>query len=197
MSKSKQSDEKSDLKSKKPDFKKSAFHFNLSENRQKNAGFLMNDGSIVDRLPRIQTRQNFQRVVRPHLDIPDDQLNPTQQQFLESSDINRIVRRAQKTGVLPQMKGSPIYGDFSDVPSFQEAQNLLIIANEQFAGLTAVTRARFNNDPAEFLQFATDPKNADKMVEFGLAQPKAIPPEAPIQKVQVVNSEPPKDQPKT
>ena len=96
MSKSKQSDEKSDLKSKKPDFKKSAFHFNLSENRQKNAGFLMNDGSIVDRLPRIQTRQNFQRVVRPHLDIPDDQLNPTQQQFLESSDINRIVRRAQK-----------------------------------------------------------------------------------------------------
>jgi hypothetical protein len=43
-------------------------------------------------------------------------------------------------------------------------------------------RAKFDNDPGEFFEFCTDPKNADEMVQLGLREappspelPSAVP----------------------
>ncbi|QXP08056.1 MAG: internal scaffolding protein [Arizlama microvirus] len=47
--------------------------------------------------------------------------------------------------------------------------NIVALANEQFANLSAHVRKRFQNDPQEFLQFTSDPENLPEMVKLGLA----------------------------
>lgn len=98
--------------------------------------------------------------VNPSLTDPSD---------AEDSDINKIVERALKTGVMPDQASEGLYGDFSDVPSYQEALHIVAHANEQFAALDARARFRFENNPEKFLAFVSDPRNAKEMVELGLA----------------------------
>lgn len=101
----------------------------------------------------------------------------TKQADKEAADINNIVRRYEKTGELPNMiSRDPIWGDFSDVPTFQEAFVVVAKAEEQFAALDAPIRNRFGNDPAEFLRFATDPSNLEEMRTLGLLKPVIAPP---------------------
>lgn len=103
----------------------------------------------------------------------------TQQQFKAECDINNIMAKYKKTGVLPSLiKADPRYGDFSDVLDYQESLNIVMHANDQFAALSAKVRRRFDNDPAKFLEFTADPKNAEEMIDLGLATRKL--PEAPI-----------------
>jgi len=78
------------------------------------------------------------------------------------------------SGVLPQRSGNPLYGDYSEVPEYQEALEVVRVAGEQFRGLSARNRERFNNDPAQFLDFVSNPSNAQAMAEMGLMKPEAI-----------------------
>lgn len=105
----------------------------------------------------------------------------TKQSDAEGCDINRIMKRYEKTGALPDMiKMNAQYGDFSSVPDFQEALNIVNKARAQFNALDAHIRNRFNNDPAEFLDFATNPANQEEMIKMGLAERKPVaPPEPP------------------
>lgn len=94
----------------------------------------------------------------------------TRQQFRKESDVNHIVKQFSKTGVLPHVQNREgRYGDFSDVPTYQEAMQVVFDAQEQFAGLSADVRKRFHNDPEEFLEFVNDSSNLDEMVKLGLA----------------------------
>lgn len=94
----------------------------------------------------------------------------TEQSHKESCDINVILRNALSQGQLPDMiKSNPQYGDFSTLPTYQESLNTVIHAQDQFAALPALVRERFQNDPGQFLSFATDVKNIDEMVKMGLA----------------------------
>jgi len=86
-----------------------------------------------------------------------------------------IMKRYEKTGVLPNMiLKNPVYGDFSSVPNYQEALNIVRIAQEQFNGLDASVRNRFDNDPAKFLDFATNPENVEQMAKMGLLKPEVV-----------------------
>lgn len=90
----------------------------------------------------------------------------------DSCDINKILERYTRTGQLPDMiRREPRYGDFSEVPTFQEALEVVQRAETQFAGLSARVRERFHNEPAEMLAFCSDPKNAEEMIKLGLALP--------------------------
>lgn len=94
----------------------------------------------------------------------------TKQSFKDEVDANNILRKYTETGVLPSSnRGSPLYSDFSNVPSYQESLNTVMKAEEQFAGLPAIVRNRFHNDPGEFLAFATNPDNSKELVKLGLA----------------------------
>jgi phage internal scaffolding protein len=107
----------------------------------------------------------------------------TQQQFKEESDINNILKKFENTGQLPEMiKAQPQYGDFSTVPDYQEAMHTISKAVEQFEALSSKIRDRFQNNPENFLAFATDPTNVDEMVSMGLAEAKKIltPEEIPV-----------------
>lgn len=110
----------------------------------------------------------------------------THQAHKRECDINQIMLKWQKTGVIEHANTySGSYGDFTAVPeNYQEAMNSVINAQEMFMTLPSSIRRQFDNDPGQFLDFATDPKNADQMVEMGLAsQPLEVietpPPAAP------------------
>lgn len=99
----------------------------------------------------------------------------TKQSDLKDTDINAIMKRFERTGQLPDMIAhTPRYGDFSEVPSYQEALEIVNLANDQFSNLDANVRNRFDNDPAKFLGFATDPKNMDELEKMGLLKPEVV-----------------------
>lgn len=103
-------------------------------------------------------------------DLGDFEPTKTKQSDAESADINWIMKRYEQTGQLPEMiRGEPSYGDFSDMGSYQEALNIVQFAQAQFYALDAHIRARFGNDPAQFLAFTNNPENAAEMVKLGLA----------------------------
>lgn len=99
------------------------------------------------------------------------------QSFKDECDINGIMRRFEKTGLLEhanEYAGS--YGDFTDVPQdYQAAINQVMAAEQMFMTVPAKIRARFANDPGQFLAFVGDPANGDELVRMGLADPRPAP----------------------
>jgi len=102
----------------------------------------------------------------------DDSL--TQQQFKDESDINTIVDRFMKSGVLPTSASMPQFIDYEGVFDFQSAMNAVRSADENFMRMDARVRARFNNSPQEFLEFFADPANTSEAIRLGLAIPQAV-----------------------
>jgi len=98
----------------------------------------------------------------------------TQQQFKEEADINTIVDRFMKSGVLPTPASMPQYVDYEGVFDFQSAMNAVRQADENFMRMDAKVRARFNNSPQEFLEFFANPENTEEAIRLGLAIPSAV-----------------------
>ena len=96
-----------------------------------------------------------------------------QQQFRDETDINEILRRFNITGQLPDNVRVPHYGDFTGVSDYQSALNAVISANESFMALPAETRAIFNNNPQELLEFVSSESNRDRAIELGLIDAKS------------------------
>lgn len=90
------------------------------------------------------------------------------QSFAEEVDINTIVRRFGISGQLPVDVRMPTYEDFSDVTDYHSAMNAIAEANEAFETMPAEVRARFHNNPAEFVDFCSDEKNLDEARKLGL-----------------------------
>lgn len=104
----------------------------------------------------------------------------TNQADAVDADINVIVKRYVRTGVLPVIERPPLDGDFSDsVTDYQSALALINRADDSFMSLSADVRKRFDNDPGAFVAFCSDPANLDEMRKMGLAVPKPEEPEAP------------------
>lgn len=94
----------------------------------------------------------------------------TKQSFKDECDINNILKKFRLDEIIEAQKHSPdLYQDVSDVAEFHEAQNVIVRAKEQFEALPSYVRETFRNDPALFLEFASEPKNIDAMGEMGLA----------------------------
>ena len=94
----------------------------------------------------------------------------TKQSFRRDADINYIVAKARKTGILPCLAQPQTYGDFSSVDSYHAAQNLVISAHERFMSLPSGVRDRFKNDPGEFLKYASDPKTPRHLLRWVLGR---------------------------
>ena len=117
----------------------------------------------------------------------------TQQHFKDECDINVIIARHDTTGLwckpgdLAKVR-QPLFDDFSVVPDFMDAQNFLIEAGELFDALPSRVRKRFNNSPAELLEFLNDPANAAEAVALGLV---SAPAPSPAPSEPVVEPAPP------
>lgn len=113
----------------------------------------------------------------------------TRQEFAADCDINTIMSRYEKTGVISHVNQvQPAYLDLSETPDLQGALHLMDAARAAFAGLPAIVRREFDNDPVKFVGFAQNPDNIDRMREWGLAEP--LPPEPAPTKVEIVNPAP-------
>lgn len=91
----------------------------------------------------------------------------TKQSFAKECNINTIVNKYQKTGMLPCVDGG-MYGDFSNVADFQIQRNRINAVTAFFKSLPAEVRAKFNHDPALMLGFAQNPANYEEAVKLCL-----------------------------
>lgn len=95
-----------------------------------------------------------------------------QQHLAEETDINRIMAKYQKTGILTHVnRYAGEYGDFSGVPDYKEGLERIQAAEDMFMSLPSSIRDRFKNDPANFIEFATNSDNLEEMRKMGLAPP--------------------------
>lgn len=92
-----------------------------------------------------------------------------QQSLMDETDIKNILKKYGRTGLAPVMQDPGLYGDFSNVPSYQESLEIVAKAQEQFDLLPSETRKKFDNDPAKMLAFCTNPANLEEMRKLGLA----------------------------
>lgn len=109
----------------------------------------------------------------------------TRQADKDDCDINVMMARYQSTGVEPRVNPRAAqWGDFADVPTYQEALNVVRQADEDFALLPAEVRERFGNDPSGMLRFLSDEENRAEAIKLGLVNPPAA--EPPPQRVEIV-----------
>ncbi len=106
----------------------------------------------------------------------------------DECDINRILARYRETGYLvdPLHPGTrkPLFGDFTDIPDYQAALDLIAKADDAFMKLPAKIRDRFSNNPQEIFDFLNDEKNRDEAVKLGLIDSKPeVPTTDPAQEV--------------
>lgn len=102
-----------------------------------------------------------------------------QQQFKDEVDINTIARNFGMTGRLPENVRMPTYGDFEDVVDFRTALNAARRAAHSFMQMPAEVRARFSNDPQQFLAFCSDEANRAEAAKLGLVVSLPVPASVP------------------
>lgn len=111
----------------------------------------------------------------PHALYCDDP-SLTKQSFAEECSIDEILRRAQNgQDISGSLSGRVArYGDFTNVPNFHEAQNLIARANAAFMELPWQVRERFSNDPAVMVEFLQHDENYEEALKLGLLSPEAV-----------------------
>lgn len=101
---------------------------------------------------------------------PDE--NMTEQHHAEDCDINNIIAKYTRTGVLGDPFAMPSvsaqFGDFTAISDYQTAMNNLIQAQQAFEALPAALRKEFDNDPAKLLDFLGKEENRDEAIRLGL-----------------------------
>lgn len=102
----------------------------------------------------------------------------TRQEFKDECDLALTLKRFGKTPegrrALANAQGfveGLQFGDVTGVPDFRAARDAVNAANAKFMALPAIVRRRFENDPAQFLDFCRDPKNLDEARSLGLCKP--------------------------
>ena len=93
----------------------------------------------------------------------------TQQSHAAAADVRNIIKQYDRTGLIANVnKGIAQYGDYSEINEYAQALNMVREANESFAEIPSHIREQFGNNAGLFFEFATDPKNSEKMMEMGL-----------------------------
>lgn len=93
----------------------------------------------------------------------------TEQHHKMECDINNIVDKFDRRGVIEHRNEHRGTYGFATSNDFQEAMYVVAEAQSMFNELPSHIRNKFENDPAKFLDFVQEPKNAGQMVELGLA----------------------------
>lgn len=118
--------------------------------------------------------------------IPDPitgeiQVSMTKQSFADETNINNILDKYKKTGLIEHVKNHGGYSEMPDPIEYQQAVQMSIDAQLAFDDLPAHVRREFDNDPFTFLSFIEDPDNVERMAELGLIEAPDVeetPPEA-------------------
>lgn len=110
----------------------------------------------------------------------------TQQHMRDECDINIMVERFARGQDVPVPPAWPSV-DLDRNYSYQEMLNTVIAAEQAFFSLDAKLRERFQNDPAQLMEFLSSDKNRDEAISLGLID-KAV--EPVVQAVRIVDPQP-------
>ena len=94
-----------------------------------------------------------------------------EQSHRDECNINSIISKYHRTGLITHLNSKPTYGDFTNSVDFHQTQNRLINAENEFMELPSDIRTRFHNDPGSFLDFMSDPDNESEAISLGLMNP--------------------------
>lgn len=120
-------------------------------------------------MPTTKQKRKYPRVRTP---VGTESL--TKQSFKDEVNINKIMDRFQRTGAIDHYTNRSMeYGD-TTAPDYLEANLIIAKANTMFEELPSSIRAKFENDPAKFLEFVQDDKNAEEMVYLGLTNAPTV-----------------------
>lgn len=113
----------------------------------------------------------------------------TRQDQRDDADINVIVKRYGLTGQLPQVRPKiPMEADFRDAGDFDLGAALRFVrdADAAFMAYPAEVRAKFDNDPAEFVRFVENPSNKEECIRMGILAKEPPPPVKEVMDVRVI-----------
>lgn len=116
---------------------------------------------------------------RPFSIDQSGQTSLTQQQFKDECDINSILKRFLKNGILDHLQPTQAQYGFAPSESFTESMFLVKQGEESFSQLPAAVRTHFENSPAAFLDAAADPERIDEFYDLGLLE-RPLPTELPV-----------------
>lgn len=94
----------------------------------------------------------------------------TEQAHLKSCSMSNILNKYKKTGMLNHINN--MVGKYEDYPTemdFHSMQTQIAFAKSMFESIPSHIRAEFDNDPAKFLSFASDPENREHMLKLGFS----------------------------
>lgn len=112
----------------------------------------------------------------PVVDCGGLEKSRTKQSQSDECDINKLMAKYQHTGQLTHINRSiASYGDFSTTDDYLSASLKLMAADRAFAELPAPIRAKFANNPKNFVAFVEDGDNYEEAFKMGLIDPEAIP----------------------
>lgn len=121
-------------------------------------------GEVVKQRPRVKTVFSGPSLTRQEFKDECD-LALTLKRFGRTPEGQAALRNAQ--GFAEGCR----FGDVSAVPDFRAARDAVNAANAKFMALPAIVRRRFDNDPAAFLDFMSNPDNLDEARSLGLCKP--------------------------
>lgn len=122
-------------------------------------------------MKKYEIRRPWDKISCPH---PGGGKSMTKQSFSEECDINVINRKYIKTGQVPYINvKTPLYGDFTSADEFQRTLERVEQAEQLFDKLPPAVKRRVHHDPAEYIEFCTNPENLAELRELGLAEAPA------------------------
>lgn len=92
----------------------------------------------------------------------------TQQHYREIVNVNTIMKKAQKSGVLPVVNQESYYAEIPTSYDYKKMLDRIISIDQKFNALPADVRSKFGNDPDQILKYLKDPKNEKEARELGL-----------------------------
>lgn len=110
----------------------------------------------------------------------------------DETDVNIIMANYAKTGVVThQNTKQPMYGDFSNSITLQEALKVAEAAKAGFQNLPPEVRFLAGNDPVKFLQMVESGEHTEAFQKAGLTKPIDVTKAGP--KPDAKREDPPKD----
>jgi len=98
----------------------------------------------------------------------------TKQAHASECDINAIVKRYDKDGVITHLRTDQAnYADVSEMGTYRETLHTVREARSDFLNLPHEIRSEFDNDPAQYLDFLSSATEADLEALNGLLTPPA------------------------
>ena len=126
----------------------------------------------------------FSEMARVQVDFSNSP-SRTKSEFKEEADVNNIVAQCIKKAIaLPSGDRQPMFEDFSNIGTYQDAVASVASANEEFSHLPSEIRAKFDNNVQSLIDFMGDPDNKDEAISLGL-----LPEEAPAETNNLVETE--------